>query len=184
MSLDGSRRRTTTASRLCHPPVSHGLPGYLPVNALYIFDLDGTLARIEHRQHFLEDRTDKQRWLRFFDACDGDAPNLPVIDTMERLRRDGADIWIFSGRNERVRAKTVTWLTRHTSMSADELETALVMREVDDFRSDDVTKQEFLDRMLEEDRQRLIAVFDDREGVVRIWRRNGITCFQVAPGDF
>jgi hypothetical protein len=34
------------------------------------------------------------------------------------------------------------------------------------------------------DRERLVGAFDDRQRVVDMWRRNGITCFQVAPGDF
>ena len=27
-------------------------------------------------------------------------------------------------------------------------------------------------------------VFDDRQQVVDMWRQNGLTCFQVADGDF
>lgn len=34
------------------------------------------------------------------------------------------------------------------------------------------------------DRARLVAVFDDRSSVVTMWREHGVTCFQVAPGDF
>jgi hypothetical protein len=30
----------------------------------------------------------------------------------------------------------------------------------------------------------LIAVFDDRDKVVKIWRNNGVRCCQVAEGDF
>ena len=29
-----------------------------------------------------------------------------------------------------------------------------------------------------------ILAFEDRERVVDMWRRNGIQCCQVAPGDF
>jgi hypothetical protein len=59
-----------------------------------------------------------------------------------------------------------------------------MMRPIGDSRPDDVLKQEFLDRMLIVDRERLVAVFDDRDKVVAMWRRNGIACFQVAPGNF
>ena len=34
------------------------------------------------------------------------------------------------------------------------------------------------------DRERLVSVFDDRQQVVDMWRRNNITCFQCAKGDF
>jgi hypothetical protein len=30
----------------------------------------------------------------------------------------------------------------------------------------------------------LMAVFDDRDKVVAMWRRNGVACFQVAEGNF
>lgn len=150
---------------------------------LYVFDLDGTLALCEHRKHFLE-ADDADRWRRFYAACDRDEPNTPVIRVMEILRFHGADVWIFSGRSDEVRGKTVTWLSQHTSFSSWELETALVMRQEHDHRPDDELKQEFLDRMLVDDRDRLVAVFDDRDRVVKMWRDNGVMCFQVAPGAF
>ena len=53
---------------------------------LYIFDLDGTLALIEHRRHFVARPRGEQDWKAFYAACDKDAPNDPVIGTMERLR--------------------------------------------------------------------------------------------------
>ena len=30
----------------------------------------------------------------------------------------------------------------------------------------------------------IMCVFDDRDKVVKMWRENGISCFQVAPGNF
>ena len=45
---------------------------------LYIFDLDGTLALIDHRRHFLDDQADPKRWQKFFAACVDDQPNEPV----------------------------------------------------------------------------------------------------------
>jgi hypothetical protein len=150
---------------------------------LYIFDLDGTLALIEHRRHLLEPG-DRERWDRFHAACDQDPPNRPVIATMEALRRNGADIWIFSGRNAAMREKTIAWLTAHTSFTPDELELALHMRQVGDYTEDDAMKRLWLERTLLEDRERLVAVFDDRDRVVAMWRAEGVPCFQVAPGDF
>ena len=34
------------------------------------------------------------------------------------------------------------------------------------------------------DKNDVFAVFDDRIQVVDMWRQNGLTCFQVADGDF
>lgn len=150
---------------------------------LYIFDLDGTLALIGHRHHLLE-ANDREKWHRFYAACDKDTPNSPVIDTMERLRHAGADVWIFSGRSDEVRDKTVAWLVEHTRFMPWELDTALMMREVGDHTADDVLKRQWLDAMLIDDRQRLVATFDDRDRVVAMWRAAGVPCFQVAGGEF
>ena len=150
---------------------------------IYIFDLDGTLALIDHRVSLLEDKSNPQRWQDFFAACDKDKPNTPVIQTMEALRMTGAQILVFSGRSAEVRDKTVAWLAEHTSFMADELDdSVLTMRKEGDYTPDDELKKRWLENL--SDRNRIVAVFDDRDRVVKMWRDNGITCFQVAPGAF
>ena len=151
---------------------------------LYIFDLDGTIALIEHRRDVILDKEDKHRWERFYQLCDKDSPNLPVIQTMEQLRQAGADVWLFSGRSAEVREKTVRWLAEHTSFMTFDLDEILVMRDIGDTTPDDVLKKQWLDNMLIDDRKRLVAVFDDRDRVVKMWRDNGVMCFQVAEGNF
>lgn len=151
---------------------------------LYIFDLDGTIADISHRRHIIEtDTRDSSKWRRFYSACDRDAPNEPVIRVMESLRLF-ADIWIFSGRSSEVRGKTEEWLKHNTSLTDFDLETCLMMRDEGDYTPDDQLKELWVKTMLIDDRRRLVAAFDDRDRVVQMWRRNGITCFQVAEGDF
>lgn len=151
---------------------------------LYIFDLDGTLALIDHRRHIIEgqDRSD-DKWRRFYAACDRDTPNQAVISVMEALRRF-ADVWVFTGRSEEVRDKTTAWLTSHTTFTPRELDLALMMRREGDHTPDDVLKRRWLDEMLLDDRQRLVAVFEDRGRVVQMWRAAGVPCFQVAEGGF
>lgn len=151
---------------------------------LYIFDLDGTLALIDHRRSVILDKEDKHRWERFYQLCDKDSPNLPVIQTMERLRQAGAEVWVFSDRSSEVREKTIEWLAEHTSFMTFDLDEILVMRDIGDLTPDDVLKKRWLDDMLIDDRRRLVAVFDDRDRVVKMWRDNGVMCFQVAEGDF
>jgi len=150
---------------------------------LYIFDLDGTLSLVEHRAHILQ-RESRDKWKDFYAACDKDEPNKPVLRVMESLRIF-ADIWIFSGRSDEVRGKTVTWLAKHTSFLTTELEgSMLVMRAEGDYTVDHVLKKTWFDAMLIADRKRLVATFDDRDQVVKMWRDSGITCFQVANGNF
>lgn len=151
---------------------------------LYIFDLDGTLSLTEHRVHMLHTgRRDGSAWRNFYAACHLDPPNIPVIKTMEKLRHH-ADVWIFSGRSDEVWHKTVRWLEEHTSFREDDLVDVLTMRLAGDNTEDDRLKKSWYDNMLDIDRQRLVATFDDRDRVVNMWRSQGVTCFQVAPGNF
>lgn len=154
---------------------------------LYIFDLDGTLADLSHRLHFLENKSDKRRWDKFHAACKDDTPKLPVISVFNSLMNAGSDVWVFSGRSNIVRQETVAWLGNHTGRSQVCWETfpeLLTMRKHGDYTEDHLLKASWVDSMLEVDRERLVCVFDDRQRVVDMWRSRGIACMQVAPGDF
>ncbi len=179
---------------------------------LYIFDLDGTLADLKHRRHFVEKplcyqcslgswptgqplsceqcrmRVLRQKWKPNWDAfhaaCVNDTPIKPVIQTLKALFYGAqADVWIWSGRMDTVRKQTEWWIGDHITDS-DQLEAALKMRPAGDYTPDDQLKESWLHAMSPEDRARLVMVFDDRDRVVAMWRRNGIVCAQVAPGDF
>jgi hypothetical protein len=92
-------------------------------------------------------------------------------------------VQIFSGREDSVRKETVAWLTQHTSLNMKT--TTLLMRPTGDSTPDDVLKRNWYDNVLTAgERRRLVAVFDDRDKVVAMWRSMGVPCFQVAPGDF
>ena len=60
---------------------------------------------------------------------------------------------------------------------------AIYMRGDTDFRPDDELKKGFLDKMRKDGFNPVMAV-DDRQQVVDMWRRRGLTCFQVAEGNF
>jgi hypothetical protein len=152
---------------------------------LYIFDLDGTLALIEHRRHMIDSDLGNHDWTGFYAACVDDAPNAPVIRVMEMLLQTNAEVWIFSGRSDEVRTQTIAWLAAHTRFTADELAgPMLTMRAARDYTPDDTLKKSWLDAMLPQDRARLQCTFDDRDRVVKMWRAAGVSCFQVAAGDF
>jgi phosphoglycolate phosphatase-like HAD superfamily hydrolase len=143
---------------------------------MVIFDLDGTLALIDHRLHFLEGK--KKNWRKFFAACVDDLPNEPVIEVLRGLRKQGYSIWITSGRSDEVRSETVAWLQKY-AIPYDEL----LMRSQGDLTADHTLKQGWLKNgTLQKDR--VLMVFDDRDKVVAMWRAQGLVCAQVAPGDF
>jgi hypothetical protein len=150
---------------------------------LYIFDLDGTLARIDHRRHLVE--SSPKRWREFYAACPGDLPNEPVLRTAAGLFSAGAEVRVWSGRSDEVRRETVTWLARHAPWLFGGLTDApLLMRDARDHQPDVKLKRSWLHALPAADRSRLVAVFDDRSSVVGMWREEGVACFQVAPGDF
>lgn len=140
---------------------------------IYIFDLDGTLADCQHRVPLIPN------WDAFFGACGEDAPIWPVIQTAKRLAAS-AEVWIVSGRNVQARNATVHWLEQH-GLHPEQLK---FMRSHKDHRPDDEVKREWLHSLATEDRERIVAVFDDRDRVVSMWREEGLPCFQVAPGAF
>lgn len=165
--------------------MTHKPPLYRSKAPLYIFDLDGTLSLTHKRQHLIENgKRNAAAWDAFYDACDTDPPNLSVIKTLDFLRETGCETWIFSGRRAEVREKTIAWLEDYTTFSRKELEVCLTMRDIGDNTEDSTLKLSWYNQLLQEDQQRLVAVFDDRDRVVNMWRSLGITCFQVAPGNF
>lgn len=159
---------------------------------LYIFDLDGTLALNGHRQHLLDDLTDPIRWPKFFAACDKDEPNWPVIKTLLWLASMGAEIQVWSGRSDEVRHLTLAWMQQTGLMNYNPFVdahfpislTQFRMRKAGDFTPDEELKHGWLMELSDEDRARLVAVFDDRAKVVKMWRDCGVPCFQVAEGEF
>lgn len=151
---------------------------------LYIFDLDGTLSIATHRQHLVQ--CDKPDWPAFFAACVDDQPNLPVIRTLQSLRKSGAECWIWSGRSDEVRTQTVDWLSAqgiglwNWPFPPERFR----MRKAGDYTPDDKLKAQWLSEIEPPEYSRLTAVFDDRDKVVAMWRAAGIPCFQVAQGAF
>ena len=77
---------------------------------LAVFDIDGVLADVRHRLHHLQARP--QRWEAFFLAADRD----PLLDEgASRLQaaQAGHDVVYLTGRPERNRELTRSWLERH-----------------------------------------------------------------------
>ena len=148
-----------------------------------VFDVDGTLANLEHRLHHV--RGPRKDYAAFFDAMPDDAPKADVIWLSRALCEAQTelefDIFICSGRPESHREQTLGWLERH----APELRfqhLSLFMRADGDYRPDTVVKDE-MRRSIEARGYRIALVVDDRQSVVDMWRGHGITCLQVAQWD-
>lgn len=134
-----------------------------------IFDLDGTLADINHRTHFV--RNGKRDWDSFFAACKYDAGVPHVIETFKAHLDAGHKVRIWSGRSDIVRTDTENWLS---DMGIDPCYLQH-MRAAGDNTPDVELKRYWLNQEYE----RPGLVYDDRQRVVDMWRAEGIPCFQV-----
>ena len=145
-----------------------------------IFDLDGTLALIDARRRKATLPNGKMNWKTFFDPLNIplDQPNTPVIESFKAMKAAGFNVGIFSGRDDISRDATIAWLDQH-GIKPDFLK----MRKNGSFTPDDTLKKMWLHDLMKVGNS-VMCVFDDRDKVVKMWRENGIPCFQVAPGDF
>lgn len=136
-----------------------------------IFDLDGTIANIDHRTHFVND-TARPDWDAFFAACVDDLPVPHVIETFFAHIRAGHRVRIWSGRSDVVRKQTENWLQYVAGIDPCWLQH---MR-ADGDNTPDVELKRF---WLNQEWVRPDLVYDDRQRVVDMWRQEGVPCFQV-----
>jgi len=167
-----------------------------------IFDIDGTLADIEHRRHFVTGK--KKDFDAFNAAMKYDIPNQPIVDLLWMCESDAKQIIFCTGRMEQYREVTRNFLldkcsyegSYHDDLYADEgytresieahLDTYLMMRP-DNRRHDpdkDIKQDMFNEILKTVDKSNILYAVDDRQRVVDMWRSNGITCLQVAEGNF
>ena len=132
-----------------------------------IVDIDGTLAIITDRNPYSHVGV-----LR-------DLPNTPVIEVVRALAEAGHSIIVVSGRSERARKETEAWLKIHLGVP----HIGPFLRALNDERQDAVVKREMFREKIAP-RFDVLCVLDDRNQTVRMWRKLGLTCLQVAPGNF
>jgi len=147
------------------------------VKDVIISDLDGTIALDDHRAEKYLRKGGVRDWDGYYSAVEEDEPNMAVIDLLQTYGRRHVQIWIMSGRIERTRASTLKWLRKFEVPF-----THLILRP-DDCREQDTTMKVGWARE-EGILPRTIFVLEDRARVVEAWRAAGVSCFQVAVGNF
>jgi predicted kinase len=131
-------------------------------------DLDGTLALIGNRNPY--DAT----------QCDiSDKPNIPVVETLKLFYDKDYQIIFCSGREQKYEVST----RRFIKLCLPFVNYQLYMRQTGDKRKDAIVKEEIFNSFIK-DKFYISHVLDDRNQVVEKWRQMGLTCFQVAAGDF
>ena len=141
---------------------------------IVIFDIDGTLADVSERVHHLEKKP--KDWDAFFQGIPQDKAIRSMVRLCNILHESGLKILLCSGRSEQYRPETVEWLAQQGVEYHE-----LILRRDNDKRSDAVAKREMLAGL---DRSKILFVVEDRNGVVEMWRSEGLVCLQCAPGEF
>lgn len=140
-----------------------------------VFDIDGTLANNEHRQHFVEGNHKNYDAFYSLMYLDTLYEELALVANLLHRRLDTV---IVTGRPDNWRVTTEKWL-KEKYIHYD----ALYMRKSGDNRDDTVVKEELLQQLLI-DKFIPLIFFDDRKKIVDLWRSKGYLCCQVAEGDF
>jgi 3-deoxy-D-manno-octulosonate 8-phosphate phosphatase KdsC-like HAD superfamily phosphatase len=132
-----------------------------------IFDIDGTLADCNHRLHYV--RSKPRNFDAFETAVMADQPIWPIINTLKWYIETGIDVYLLTGRNEKIRPETEKWLADHGIVGYKRL---FMKRRK--FEQDVVQKSAVLDKLIEKYNKLPLIVYEDRERVVDMWKRRGV----------
>lgn len=137
-------------------------------NDAIIIDVDGTIA-------FMSDRTPFE-----YNKILNDIPNEKLINLISSFINENINVKtiVVSGREDCCKKETIEFLNYY-GLYVDEI----YMRETGDSRTDEVIKEEIYNKYIK-NKYNIKYVFDDRNKVVDMWRRNGLFTLQVSDGDF
>ncbi|MCK5611593.1 hypothetical protein KAR91_57510 [Candidatus Pacearchaeota archaeon] len=138
------------------------------------FDIDGTLSIVGDRLKYLQETPPD--WDAFYGACGDDELNDDIWEIYVSMEIDH-DIYFVTGRRESCREATLLWMDFNL-IDCDKGH--LLMRANGDKRHDTEVKPELVAGIP----GGIDLIFEDRNSMVKKWRELGITCCQVAEGDF
>jgi phosphoglycolate phosphatase-like HAD superfamily hydrolase len=145
-------------------------------NKIIVFDIDGTLANIQHRRTFVASKP--KNWKAFTAGIPNDTPYEDIVALAQMFFALGNKVILCSGRGEESRDATEKQMK---DFGVDF--NALYMRPAGDHRQDSIVKVELLAE-IRKDFGNPWLWFDDRNQVVDAIRAEGVRVLQVAPGDF
>ena len=146
------------------------------MNKVIVFDIDGTLANIEHRRGFVASKP--KNFKAFNAAIPQDTPHEEIVFLAKTFADQGHTVLLCSGRGEESRDVTIDQMGNF-GVTFDKL----FMRKEGDYRADNIVKVELLAQIREQFGEPFLW-FDDRKQVVDAIRAEGVRVLQVAPGDF
>ena len=155
-------------------------------NAIYVFDIDGTLADCTHRLDLIDRRIhprEKDRdYNRFFEELNNDAPIEYMVDLCRTLisvdleSGNFGSVVFLTGRPERTREATVDWLNDYNltcTISDDPDRDAvdnLIMRDDGDNRPSEICKRDLIHDYFTHDELKSAIFFEDAPDNVEMMR--------------
>lgn len=137
------------------------------------FDIDGTIANNDHREHLAQ----AKKWDEFHALQHLDKPLQQTMQVLKALYAAGHDVEIWTARPERYRGDTTLWLAnQQVSYST------LLMRKDHDWRKAYIVKLEWW--LQRKPAERPTLVFEDHPETVRLLRAAGACVHQVGEGHY
>lgn len=142
-----------------------------------ICDVDGTIAWMQGRSPY------------DYTKISEDIHDPRLLQLLQNLQEAEVELIFVSGRegNEQCVKDTIEWLTNlfppKKKLNVWNPSFMLFQRKKGDYRPDEIIKEEIYHQEIE-GKFDIIAVFDDRNKVVNMWRNLNLLCLQVNNGDF
>jgi len=146
------------------------------MNKVIVFDIDGTLANVEHRRPYIASRP--KNWPAWNASIPRDTQHEEIVFLAKTFHAGGHTVLLCSGRSDDLAKVTIQQMADFGVEYK-----GLYMREAGDHRPDSIVKVELLNR-IRKDYGEPYLWFDDRQQVVDAIRAEGVRVLQVAPGDF
>lgn len=152
---------------------------------LVCFDLDGTLADVNHRLHYIRPNPPidpvtgkkvKRRFDLFHAACVDDGLIEPVAYFYRMFVADpNTTVVVLSGRDNATMYQTVNWFEENLLPQPDEL----ILKQGDQYTPDVEQKRIQAERLEKKYGRPIDMVFEDRDRVVAMWKERGTFVFNV-----
>lgn len=136
---------------------------------IIVCDLDGTIALFGDANPYERDFTK-------------DKVNQVVKNILLNRGKSNVQVVFVSGRKDKFRKQTEEWLNKNWGTNY-KLFMRKTARKDQQEPKDVVVKKEIYEKNLK-GKYNILFILDDRNQVVEFWRSQGLTCLQVAEGDF
>ncbi len=156
---------------------------------LVVFDLDGTIADVTHRMHFIRPnpavdpvtgKKVKRRFDRFHAACVDDGVVEPVAYLYRQfVANPDVTVVVLSGRDVATLDETVQWFARNDLPMPDDM----ILKSGDQHTPDVEQKRTIADQIEQRYGEPIAMVFEDRQRVVEMWKARGTFVMDVLQRD-